>query len=107
MKELSSIQNNEVLLKFDLQQIEKEKYRKEKEERERKRKEEERKHKQVEFSEKMKELQKQEKKKYDYLNKKHQHRDQMLMDIKEAIKEDTDKRKEISNLRKRDQEENF
>ena len=55
----------------------------------------------------MKIIQKDNKRRSDYLNTKSNHRDQLLLDIREAIKEDCDKKREISNLKKKDQEENF
>ena len=45
--------------------------------------------------------------KYNYLNEKNEQRAKLIFEIKEAIKEDIDLKKEISNLKKKDQLENL
>jgi adenylosuccinate synthase len=45
--------------------------------------------------------------KYNYLNEKNEQRAKLIFEIKEAIKEDIDLKKEISNLKKKDQMENL
>ena len=47
------------------------------------------------------------KEKYSYLNEKNEQRTKLISEIKEAIKEDIDLKKEISNLKKKDQLENL
>ena len=55
----------------------------------------------------MRELNKQEQEKFKYLMQKNNHRDQLVTDVKEALKEDIEQKKEISSLKRMDQQENF
>ena len=44
---------------------------------------------------------------YSYYEQKQNMREQLVQDVKEALKEDQEKKKELSFLRKMDQEENY
>lgn len=59
------------------------------------------------FSQRQKELKKDESSKYSYYSAKNQRRDQLITDIKEALKEDNEQKKEIMELRRKDQRENY
>lgn len=63
--------------------------------------------KQANAKENLKNIKLSEKEKIDYLVKKDEARSQMLHDVKEAIMEDVEQKREISYLRKMDQEENY
>jgi len=54
-----------------------------------------------------KEMMKREREKINYLKRRIEQRNQLVDEVKEAWKEDAETRKEISQLRKIDQEENY
>eukprot|EP00347_Sterkiella_histriomuscorum_P010768 403374992 len=56
---------------------------------------------------KQKEQVKRQKEQFNYYMQKQELRDQLAVDVKDALKEDIDKKKELSLLRKMDQEENY
>ncbi|CDW87107.1 UNKNOWN [Stylonychia lemnae] len=56
---------------------------------------------------KQKDIQRRTREQFNYYQQKNNLRDQLITDVKEALKEDVEKKKELSLLRKMDQEENF
>lgn len=59
------------------------------------------------MTDKQRDLQRQMREQHNYYQQKQALRDQLVTDVKEAIREDVDKKRELSLLRKMDQEENY